>query len=266
MRSRSIIKKSSLLMVMFGVLLILLNFLGYVIAPNVLDKKLLQKQKLDGIPGYTFQTHDTSMLIAMLEKPMDKFDLEKVNNEIFGAIVHTNLRRIQPYENWLLWLAGKLYEPLSRTQSPERIVSGEGAFCSEVSAVMNRVATLNGYQARFVELHGHVMSEVLTKTGWRVADADYGVTYPVGLKVLEGKKGPHLIRQALLSRGYKEDNIVGYTRLVQSSRNNIVRNVGVDMSPRLYLVEKTSEVLKWVIPLLLMILGGIGIKKTRGMN
>ncbi|MEE9304441.1 MAG: hypothetical protein V3U84_11765 [Thiotrichaceae bacterium] len=263
MNGRDIIKKISLLMLMFGALLILLNLLGYVVAPNVLDEKFSQQPKQDGIPGYAFQTHDTSLLIDMLEKPMAKFDLEKVNNEIFGAIVHTDRRRIQPYENWLLWLAGKMYKPLARTQSPARIVSGEGAFCSEVAAVMNHVATLNGYQARFIELNGHVVSEVLTETGWRVADADYGVTYPVGIKVLEGEEGSRLIRQALLSRGYNEDNIVGYTKLVQSPEDNEILSVGMAMSPRLYLVETTTEVLKWIIPLLAIILGVIGIKRHR---
>jgi len=255
-----ITKTASALLIVSGMVLVSLNLLGFVLGVSVIDENI--GQSYDAIPGYSYQIQDISMLHNMLEKPIPHFDLENVNNTIFESIIHSDNRRIQIYENWLLWFGGKIYAPLGRTQTPHRIVAGEGGLCSEVSAVMNSVAKINGYRARLIGLNGHVVSEVLTDDGWRVADPDYGVTYPVSIEILESEEGSGLIKKRLQNRGYKDETIKWYIKLFQSSEDNTLTEVGAALSPRLYAIEKASEILKWVIPMVTIIFGIIISKKT----
>jgi len=248
-------KTASNLMIVTGLALMLVNTLGLVLGVSVVDEN--HEYMNDLIPGYSYPVQDTSRLKGMLKGPVSSFDIEGVNNLIFESIAHSDNRKVQIFENWLLWLGGKFYEPLSRTQNPRRIVSGEGGICSEVSTVFNSIARLNGFETRFVGLNGHVVSEIRTDNGWRVVDPDYGVTYPVGLEVLEKKEGDPLMRQLLKNRGYREETIDGYIQLFQSSEDNKVTEVDVALSPRLYAIESATEWLKWIIPMIIIFLGFI---------
>ncbi len=244
---------ASKLMIAIGTSLILLNLLGYVLEPKVVEES--SKSTAGAIEGYSYSTQDTDRLQKMLDEPVEKFDIDSVNNTIYRSIAHSNQRRIEVYENWLLWLAGKFYEPLSRTQFPQRVVAGGAALCSEVSAVFNRIASINKHDARFVGLNGHVVSEVRSGDGWRVVDPDYGVTYPVGLEVLETREGAPLMRDALAARGYSDEVIDRYIQKFQTTSDNTVSEVGVPLSPRLYLIERSAEYLKWIIPAIFVLLG-----------
>ena len=222
-------------------------------SPSVIGKDNDNKEK--AIPGYDYPTQDTSKLRDLLDRPMDNFDLVAVNDIISASLVHSDKRTIQLYENWLLWLGGKFYEPLSRTQDAERIIAGRGGLCADVSEVMNRIAERNGLEARLIGLNGHVVSEIKTENGWRVADPDYGVTYAVGLGYLEGENGPQTMESALRGMGYDDKTIESYIKTFQSSEDNVVFDVGVALSPRLYRAEMIAEWLKWIIPILLILAG-----------
>lgn len=243
-----------------GVLLVLVNFLEYVLELNPVSKGA---GEFGGkVAGYDYSIRGKSQLLEMLERPVGHFDVANVNNIVFETIAHGGDRKIQPYENWLLWLGGKFYDPLSRTQNPKRIVSGSSALCSEVAAVFNSISGLNGLDARFVSLDGHVVSEVHTADGWRIVDPDYGVAYSVGLDVLETEEGVPLMRKALVDRGYSAETVRQYIDLFQTSSNNKVAQVGAALSPRLYVVEIVSDYLKWVIPLVILLLGFVSIGKS----
>ncbi len=125
---------ASTLMIVTGLVLVLVNMLGFALAVSVVDEH--HEFANDSVPGYGYSLQDTSRLQGMLREPMTDFDLETVNNTIFESLVHSDKRTIHIYENALLWLGGALYEPLSRTQNPRRIVSGGVGLCSDVSTVL----------------------------------------------------------------------------------------------------------------------------------
>lgn len=191
---------------------------------------------------------------------MKDFDIRNVSNTIFESIAHNDKRRISIFENYLLWLAGKFYYPLGKTQDPYRIVSGGEGICSEVSMLFNSIARLNGYEARFVGLNGHVVSEIKTDHGWYVVDPDYGVVYPVGLEVLESEAGIPMMTTMLSERGFSKATIQSYIQFFHSSEDNVIAS-GAALSPRLYLIERLSDWLKWIVPVLLIVLGGM-IRKS----
>lgn len=243
-------------MIAVGLVLMLLNMISFVIP--VKPTKPVDKNLNDLVPGYDYPVKDnTSMLQSMLKYPLEHFDLETVNNTIFESIVHSDQRKIHVYENYLLWLGGKIYNPLSRTQNPRRIIDGKEALCSEVSIVFNSIARINGFQTRFIGLNGHVFSEIKINDVWRIVDPDYGVTYPVGLESLEkNKEAIILMRSKLENRGFRKEEIDNYIQIVQSSEDNTVFEVdAAALSPRLYAVELASEWLKWIVPMMLMFFG-----------
>jgi hypothetical protein len=253
---------ASKLMVVTGSALVLVNILGLAIGTSVVEKNYEYSNDL--VPGHSYPVQDTLKLQEMLRESMTTFDLEDVNDTIFESIIHSDKMKIHLFDNWLLWLGGRFYEPLSRTQNPRRIISGGGGLCSEVSAVLNSIARLNGFETRYIVLNGHVVSEIRTEYGWRVADPDYGVTYPVGLETLEKNDGAPLMRQLLRNRGYDENTIDLYIQQFQSSEDNMVTDVDVALSPRLNTIELASEWLKWIIPTLIIILGAVA-RKTQNV-
>ena len=121
---------------------------------------------------------------------------------------------------------------------------------------------LNGLKTRFAGLNGHIVSEILTDRGWCIADPDYGVSYPSGLKGMEKKENGPLIRQKLTKRGYKKKVIDEYIERFQSSGDNTVTEIDVALSPRLYVVERAAEWLKWIIPLIMIFSGLIFSKEN----
>ena len=202
----------------------------------------------------------------MLNKPMNTFDMDQVNSTIFESLVHTDTRRIQPRENWLQWIAGVFHEPLSRTQNPHRIASGGGGICSEATAVLNHIANLNGLDTRFVALNGHVLSEVRTRDGWRLADPGYGFVYPVGLTALKADAMVPMMRQLLEDKGYNDALTARYVEFFQSAEDNRVTEINVALSPRLHTFEVSSEWLKWLIPGALILSGAFGLRRPKSQE
>jgi len=98
--------------------------------------------------------------------------------------------------------------------------------------------------------------EVQTKEGWRIVDPDYGVTYPVGLKALENKASTALIRNKLYEKGYDKADVEKYIHAFQTPEDNLVSDTNRQVeSPRLYRIEQWAEWLKWLIPVLFMVMG-----------
>lgn len=115
--------------------------------------------------------------------------------------------------------------------------------------MLNHVARVNGHEARFVALEGHVISEILTADGWRVADANYGVVFPTSFADLE--RHPETAAPILQANGYTGTTVSTYVDRIETRADN--RIVEDDMSPRLAMAERLMGWLKWAIPIALAI-------------
>ncbi|MBD3180114.1 MAG: hypothetical protein GF417_11295 [Candidatus Latescibacteria bacterium] len=254
------IKRVAIIIAAAGILLLSLDIAGLVVRPGFTEDAA---EGPSGIPGYHYALNDGERLRELLGGPVDQFDLNEANRVLFGSIVHGAGRRLTPYENWILYLIGLIYPPAGKTQDPERIAAGGVGLCSEVAAVLIRIARINGMSGRFIVLGGHTVAEIDTGEGWRVADPDYGVAYELGLSELEGEKGVSMIRNALKGGGYPDSVIEKYTGYFQSSNNNMVLEEGEVPSPGLYRLERSAELLKWIIPALLIISGAFMAGRKR---
>jgi hypothetical protein len=240
-----------------------INLLGVIIYPTVPVKD--SKITNNPIEGYHYSVHAPDALLDLLNYPPNKFDLEKTNTLIFHTLRHSPDRKITFFENWLWWVAGCFSQSFQRTQDAEKLIRGGAALCGEAAMVMNSIAERFGHRTRLIGLGGHVVAEVETELGWRVADPDYGVTYNVDLETLESEKGMDIIQSKLLKNGYDPEIIKKYILLFQSSDDNIYYNSSIALSPRLYKIEKISDYMKWLIPLLFWIIT-IGLSQRKAIS
>lgn len=222
-------------------LLVVLTFMGILVAllPTVQAARerqcLVQKRHL--LWSYLNQVHVGG-----------GFDLHDATRRVCEGTVHSNNRRIGLTENWLQWILGECYEPLSKTQDSRRLILGGFANCSERAQILKTIAEKAGYPCRFVGLEGHVVLEVQTQRAWQVADPDYGVVFPARLVDLEGADGPQLMRRLLANSGYDEASIERYVEMVHSTNDNVVLPIGSPLSPRLYVIERCCDWLVWFLP------------------
>lgn len=242
-----------------AVVLLIVNLLGTALGPFYRGPGPAAGEA--AIAGYHFSPRDRTELQSMLKTRTREFDLELVNNIVFESLVHADDRRIQLHENWIMWLAGLVYEPASRTQSARRIVAGGRAICSEAAAVVNEVARINGVDARLVALNGHVVSEVRTGDGWQIADPDYGVVFTSDLDTLESGHMSAVMEEKLRLRGYSDASIARYVEFFETPEDNAVLDVGSVSSPRLHAFERFSEWLKWIVPFALLIASLVVIRE-----
>ena len=244
-------RAAALLLPAAGWSLLLLNVLGLFVGPA--GREPVRTPSM--IAGRDYAPLPPDDLRKMVSAGAPAIDLAKANTLVFLSLRHSDQRRIGLLENWLLWSAGHFYEPLSRTQDTDRLVAGRIGLCGEKAQVLKTITERAGLPSRFVNLNGHVVLEVQTGSGWQLADPDYGVTYPSGIAELEKPEGAGVMRRELARMGYDQGTVDTYVAIVQSAGDNVAFPVGQPLSPRLYRIERASDTLKWVIPLLLAALG-----------
>ena len=238
-----------------SVLLIFINISGYFINPlNKYEKLAFENYYDKNYPvGYVYDDIDTTYLIKIYKKEISKITIKELNTEIFTTIRHSNLRRIEVYENWVMFLLGKLYEPLSKTQNPLRLIKGGIAECGEAVAILNYISNQFGWNARFIGLNGHVISEVMINQELVVVDPHYGIYFEISFDQLENATEEYVL-SVLRESGYSEEIGLWYYEMLNSKEDNTVLIFGEAISPRLKLIENISEILKWIIPFALLLL------------
>lgn len=229
-----------------GAALLLLNALGIALPPDCTRPWPVAAP----VPGYHMRLQPVKTL-AQLHPPGTPFDRAAVTQQVFAALQHVPARRLTPAENWLLWLAGRVYPPAGCTQNPKRILAGGAANCAEAAQVVKAVAEQAGFPARFVVLGGHTVLEVDTGRGWQMADPDFGLTVPLSCAELETGRGLDRAAAALRRHGFRAPVIQRYRELFLTTADNHTLAAGAPLSPRLHLIETVAEPVKWAVPLLL---------------
>jgi hypothetical protein len=252
---------ASVSLLVVGSVLLSIDIAGLVLEPPSGEPSLVPKAQQ--VPGYHYSVGSNGELLRRLSKPEKEFSLEASNDLVARTIRHVEDRRLAIYENPLMWMAGKLYDPMSRTQNPHKVAKGAQGLCSEAALVLTAIAKLHGVPARLVGLSGHVVSEIQTPQGWRVADPDFGITFPATVRELEGPAGPPMIEQALRGKGYDDAAVKYYVDVFQTSNDNVVAPIHAPLSPRLAKVEAWAEWLNWIVPIALLTVGALCLRKPR---
>ncbi len=242
-----------------------LNITGVFYSP--IQKYELEHASIsDAVPGYHNRMRSLDEIHEAIKQKKDDFDVRHATDLVFESLIHSGNRRIDIRENWLLWGLGLIYEPISRTQSPKRIVSGGVAICSEAAEVLNHLSNINGHSSRFIGLDGHVISEIQVDNKWYLADADYGITFPVGyleLINMDATESYQILQSLLNERGFDEERVKLYSEVLFTAGNNTVQNIQEKQSPRLWYIENIALPLKWGLTLIFGLISLVIYKNSR---
>lgn len=186
-----------------------------------------------------------------------EYELNEAVARVHAGTVHSDGSAVGLAENWLQFVLSRVYPPLARSQNTARLIEGGEGDCSERSQILKTISEAAGLPCRFVGLGGHVVLEVQVAGAWQIADADYGVVFPVGLAVLEQDSAEPLIRDKLALARHSPDKIQTYAEIVQSRGDNVTLPVGMPLSPRLHLAELACDWLVWLLPLACLVMGAM---------
>lgn len=202
--------------------------------------------------------------IAALERNLHETTIEDVTHVIHNAmrrgVPPTSSLRVPPRQNWILYSltwADPLFQALGLTNLPHLFreyqmthpwMALERGFgiCSQQSLVLAGIFMERfSIPASLVNLNGHVLVQTEWKDGTLfLADPIFNVALPFGLKTAESHPNQVATR-------YPKNSYV--PALFGSHDNRIIPGGPRGFNPKLYWIERTSYILIWVIPILLLL-------------
>jgi hypothetical protein len=165
--------------------------------------------------------------------------------------------RVPIQENSLLFLASYIlpgyYRKYEFSDQNKNIERGVG-ICSLHVTVIDALLKEQGINSRVVLLSQHVVATVqvgATPERWWVLDPDLGVVIKHDLGEIEGDTD--LIKPYYLEKGYSQE-YVNWLARVYGKEDNVVFTGAKEYMPwRLRYIENAAYILKWGIPMMLLV-------------
>ncbi|ROO32505.1 hypothetical protein [Salinisphaera orenii] len=173
---------------------------------------------------------------------------------------HSDGARYTIFSNWILAAAGLLNRNFSVIRDPERMVAGgHSLICSQSSYLLLTLARQEGIKVRHVGLDGHVVMEAWYDGAWHMFDPDQEViarTEDGSIASVDDLAE----RSDLLESAYAQPNQRNLIPIIASQANNSFVSYPegarfVWTADVLAHVERSTAVLKYVLPLLLVLVG-----------
>jgi hypothetical protein len=200
------------------------------------------------IPGYNVTTRPAEDLLRALDLGPVSGDAQSLVLLAHQCLAHAEAVTLGPWDNWLLWGLGWFNDDFRLTQDARRLAAGGRGICSDAVIVLLALAQRAQTPSRMVGLYGHVVAELETAEGWRVADPDFGILFPFDRATLSKPEGLEHIREELRLRGHGEEVVAAYIDAASSPDDVEILPAGV-LSPRLARLEQVAEWLEWILPL-----------------
>lgn len=166
--------------------------------------------------------------------------------------------------NWILYTAGFLHPTFRHMWSPGIMVNrSHSLLCDQVSYLMLDLVRQQGFRARHIGLQGHVVMEVWYDDGWHLYDPD--------LEVIPKDESGHVLsleelaqNEPLIAKYYGAHPLM--PDLVRARQNHLYMNTpeGARFDWKaniLVVIEQVAEVLKFILPLLMIAVGWLLLRK-----
>ncbi len=246
--------------VIVGFALLLLNLFGLFIGQ--IDHTYFPEKPIAGYHYRTLNKEEAIEKFISLKNTniSDKKKAKELLKLVSDSFFHKSIYEIKPWDNWIMWVGGLLYEPLLDSQDADLLWARGGGPCHQASIIYITKAKELGFDARLISLDGHVVAEVnIPNVGWRVADPDYGIFWPNSLDAFGRNIKQKDIVHILISKGYSEQTANKFAEIYISQENN--KRVEFPNAPNRYKFEKAMSFAKWLFPLLLIGIGLSGLSK-----
>ena len=254
-RSRSIKKWAGMLSLTGGLVLVAINIIGFYNYTTIQNNN---PHLLDDRPRTVSEMEFWNRAL----KKTGESDYQYVKR--LTALVSDRMLLIDPayakptlFENWILWIIARCSGRHQWIDTRKAVRLG-GGFCSQHAIVFNNILRRQGFNARIVSLHGHVINEVFLNGEWKTFDPDYNVIFNVSLKRLENQ--PEIVFRAYRAAGRPEREAQHWVEVFASDEDNRHFKTSMDYEPIDYFIEKASFFLIWIIPVI-MVFTGVLLKK-----
>ena len=211
--------------------------------------------------------------IAQLDDHTDEEKVFEINRIVSKTLAHipwyeeadpTRFNQLVPvYENFILYLLGHFsgipeFQKYHFTDYKRSLSRGVG-ICGDASMVLSQILSEKGIDSKIVSLKSHVVVEVVLGDKTFMADPDFGVVIPH--KINEISVNSNLVGDYYRSLGYTEGDVKALESAF-SSAPTFWDDPSHFMTNKYYF-ERISYVLKWLIPTLIMVIGGAMLLRTR---
>jgi len=250
-----------------GIILFLINISGIFIP---LRNEQIYSEKNIGLRKHITLTED-----QLWEKVnSDSTDIlsyvKSLNSSVNQGIAHYwrdedidkyNLR-IPLSENYFLYAASWIYPPTFQkyefSHYKKAIERGVG-LCSQQAIIISEILKEKNINSKIVGLDGHVVATAQVdkmQNQWWVLDSDYGVIIPHNLREIE--HNPKLISTYYSQAGYDKNKINILIDIYGANGNRLINGVK-EYDSRIksyflkYYIESFTYLMKWLLPLFLII-------------
>jgi len=209
------------------------------------------------------------LALEQINKKDSETDLnysERLTDVIAKSIAHIHWEKYDPekfnqliplWENYFLYFMGKFsnipeFEKYHFADYQRSLQRGIG-ICGDASMVMSQLLDKNYITNQIITFPGHVIvsANVGQNQKEMLFDADFGVTLPFTAE--EIKQSPSLVNNYYLKAGYFDYDITAFNRIYN---NNYQRWNGVKhFITNKYYFEKITYILKWPLPIIMIISG-----------
>lgn len=272
-----ILSKYRWLFVSSGIVLLTMNFVGVLKTTRLAD--------LEKVTATRFQ-NDILLSRAEFEQQLkgregenDRVYLNRLVDVVANGLLHIKTDdqkeldgffRIKPTDNWIIFLLSYIYPSYWRVyhyMKPERTIARGVGYCGDAAIVASWALEKRGISPRLAAFdRGHVIAEIVlpsdsnsTQLDTIFVDADFGMIISGSIEKIH--RDTNLVRKAYLDAGYTQADadqlIYNYIGTFRYYKNYI------DFSPRKLMLENLLYILKWLIPLFLILVPFVVMKRSR---
>lgn len=176
--------------------------------------------------------------------------------------------RIQPWDNWIMWLSSQFDPRYSLSQDTDLLWQRGAGFCDQAVMIYVEQARKLGLRAAIFWLQGHVIATVGFKDAnsnteiVHMVDPDLGIYWPYHPNLIASDelscKG---IKRTIKDHGYSNRLAKKIAEIYCTVDDNRISDSPPD--PKRAREEFYSNYAKWWIPIALMIIGILGFKSKR---
>jgi hypothetical protein len=201
------------------------------------------------------------------ESLSDEQKMVAIFNVVADRFAHNAGARHTPFTNWILYFAGKFHPTFGAIWDPEIFVEkGHSLICSQSSYLLMQMAFREGIKARHVGLNGHVVMEAWYNDDWHLFDPDAEVIprdeEGIVLSVEELSNNTEILKKEYpLKKG-------DFVPIISSREDNSFVSYPEGAyfewkSQVLFYLEKLMQIFKYLVPVLLFVLGVFMQRKNR---
>lgn len=275
--SSATVRPISVIIISLGVILLIINTIGLFLSME--NNDLLTDTRSKFASDKTVQFEEFKAKYPRSEDETVSDYVSRLNQLINDAISHIWWKpgvsnkysaRIPIWENYILYLGSLTgmpqlthYEYLNWEKAIERGIG----LCSQHAIVMVDILEEEGIPSRIVHLKGHVVAEVTIDkdTTW-VVDPDFGTILPHNMTTIENN--PQIVipyyskffEECTQPEGCGSDQI---SVDIFSKPNKMESNGIQGYSQTWFWIENISYMIKWLLPVLLLLFGYILLKQSR---